>query len=271
MLVGCAKVKKPLLDVIFASEKRKGVLLLLHEGAKGIEELLKSLKTSRQALLPQMKILQEHYLVIYTGEIYQLTTIGRSVVEKMVPLLGTTDVLNSDIDYWGTHDLDFIPSTLLKRINELGKCNIVNTSITDIYEINKTFHESSLISESSFVITTFLYPNYENLFRDLAGNNVNVHFILSRETFAQLRPEHHTFFKGLATNKLVRLFVHAKKMNFISLAFNDHCTIVDLARYDGQMDTKFVISHSPDAREWAKEIFEHYLSESLPMHEFKLS
>jgi predicted transcriptional regulator len=58
-------MKKPLLDVIFASEKRKNVLLVLQEGPKQMETLLESLGTIRQALLPQIRILEEHYLVAH--------------------------------------------------------------------------------------------------------------------------------------------------------------------------------------------------------------
>ena len=46
-------MKKSLIDVLFMSEKRKRVLLLLQDGTKEMEDILKSLDTTRQALLPQ--------------------------------------------------------------------------------------------------------------------------------------------------------------------------------------------------------------------------
>ncbi|AFV22510.1 hypothetical protein Mpsy_0299 [Methanolobus psychrophilus R15] len=46
------QMKKPLLDVIFASEKRKGVLLLLQSGAKKMKYLLSALKTNRNHCFP---------------------------------------------------------------------------------------------------------------------------------------------------------------------------------------------------------------------------
>ena len=52
-------MKKALLDVLYASDKRMRVLLLLKEEPKETQELLKFLDTTRQALLPQMKILEE--------------------------------------------------------------------------------------------------------------------------------------------------------------------------------------------------------------------
>lgn len=52
-------MEKLLLEVIFASEKRKEVLLLLQDGARGIEDILDSVGTTRTSLLPQMKILEK--------------------------------------------------------------------------------------------------------------------------------------------------------------------------------------------------------------------
>lgn len=118
-------MKKPLIDVIFASEKRKGVLLLLQEGSKEMETLLKELGTTRQALLPQMRVLEEHYLVTHDKDIYELTTTGKLLVDYMAPLVDTLGVLDTDIDYWGTRNLDFIPPSLLKRMNELKSCEVI--------------------------------------------------------------------------------------------------------------------------------------------------
>ena len=92
-------MKKPLLDVLFMSEKRKTVLLMLEDGAKEMDTFLKALDTSRQALLPQMKILEEHHLITHFNDAYELTTIGKLIVNKMVPLLKTAGVLDVDVDY----------------------------------------------------------------------------------------------------------------------------------------------------------------------------
>ncbi|WP_370576009.1 helix-turn-helix transcriptional regulator, partial [Methanomethylovorans sp.] len=115
-------MKKELIEVLFMSEKRKEVLLLLQDGAKEMEFLLRSLNTTRQALLPQIRILEEHHLVSHDRDTYELTTIGKLIVDKIAPVIDTVDALDADIDYWGSHILDFIPPHLLKRIGEIGKC-----------------------------------------------------------------------------------------------------------------------------------------------------
>jgi len=125
---------KPLLDIIFASEKRKNVLLLLQDGPKKMEFLLKSLHTNRQALLPQIRILDNHYLITHSHDVYVLTTIGKLIVDEMIPFLDTVESLESDIDYWGNHSLDFIPFHLLERISELGHCIDVCMSVPRFHD-----------------------------------------------------------------------------------------------------------------------------------------
>lgn len=98
-------MKKQLIDVVFASDKRKNVLLLLKDGPEKMEDLLNSLETSRQALLPQIRILEEHNLVADSNDVYGLTTIGKLVVEEMVPLLEKVRVFDNNIEFWGTHNL----------------------------------------------------------------------------------------------------------------------------------------------------------------------
>jgi predicted transcriptional regulator len=76
-------------------------------------------------LLPQIRILKEHHLVSHDRDIYELTTIGKLIVDEMSPLLDTVNFFEVDIDYWGTHNLDFIPPHLWKRIGELEFCRFI--------------------------------------------------------------------------------------------------------------------------------------------------
>ncbi|WP_366931319.1 hypothetical protein [Methanolobus sp.] len=114
-------MKKLILDVIFKSEKRKNTLIILQEGPTEMENLLKYLETTRQALLPQTKILEDNYLVTHYNDTYELTIIGKLIVNEMIPLLDTIKLLDIDINYWGTRNLNFIPPHLLKILNETHK------------------------------------------------------------------------------------------------------------------------------------------------------
>ena len=68
-----------------------------------MESLLKSLDTNRPTLLPQMRVLEESHLIVHYNDSYELTTLGKIVIDKMLPLLDTLEVFDVDIDYWGAH------------------------------------------------------------------------------------------------------------------------------------------------------------------------
>lgn len=260
-------VKKPLLDVIFASEKRKGVLLLLHDGAKEMEFLLSSLDTTRQALLPQVKVLEEHYLVSHEKDTYELTTIGKLISDEMSPLMDTLDTLNADIDYWGTHRLGFIPHHLLKRMNELGKCNVINPCISNMYEINKSFNEATLSSKSVFVVTTFMFPNFSMLASELISRNISMHAIISTGLLDKMKSVDRAYFTDLVKNKLFHFFVYSKKMDFISFAYNEHNIMLSPLTKNGGFDNKHILCQGPSALKWGKELFDYYWKDSVPITE----
>lgn len=161
-------MKKTLIDVMFASEKRKNMLLLLHEGPQEMETILKSLKTTRSALLPQAKILKEHSLVTQSGDVYELTTIGKLVVDGTKPLLETIDAFEHTKGYLASHKTEFIPPDLLRRINEIKDCKIIEPSLVNTYEINKDFIEKANESSSLSFIFTFVQPQFYQILSDFA-------------------------------------------------------------------------------------------------------
>jgi predicted transcriptional regulator len=247
------------------SGKRKGVLLLLQNREMEMEAILEALDTTRQALLPQMKILEEHHLVDHYGDTYELTTIGKLIVDEMAPLLNTVETLDSDIDYWGNHSLDFIPSHLLERISELGHCKSITPPITEMYEISREFQETSKRSNSTFIITAFLHPNFPEIFSELIDNNVIINIIISKELHEKLLIHSDIHCETVFRNKLIHIYVYPEKMNFMSFAHNDYQLMMNLLDSSGNYDNRRLLCSTPEALEWAKELCKHYLKKSIPI------
>jgi predicted transcriptional regulator len=61
-----SQMKQLLLDALFMSEKRAKDLLLLKDGLQEMQYFLFTLNTTRQTLLPQVRMLEEHTLLIST-------------------------------------------------------------------------------------------------------------------------------------------------------------------------------------------------------------
>ncbi|MCQ6963034.1 helix-turn-helix transcriptional regulator [Methanolobus chelungpuianus] len=260
-------MKKPLIEVIFASEKRKDVLLLLQDGSREMEYLLNSLDTTRTALLPQMKILEEHQLVSHDRDTYELTPIGKLIVNRMSPLLRTVDALGADIDYWGSHILDFIPSHLLERIGEIGKCNTIIPTVPETHYILRKFHESSKDSGILYSINTFFHPNFVELFADLLQNDVEIHFILSQDLLTDMTDNYNKIFNSLIDTNKFHFYLHPKDLGFMSLGVSKHYLMLTSLRTDGFFDNSRILCNSRTAVEWGIELFNHYLKDSTRINE----
>ncbi|WP_406669953.1 winged helix-turn-helix domain-containing protein [Methanolobus sp. ZRKC4] len=249
------------------SEKRKRVLLLLKDGAKEMEDILKTLCTTRQALLPQIKILEKHFLVSHYEDTYELTSIGKILIDDAAPLLNTLEILDLDVDYWGTHNLDFIPVHLLKRISELQKCEIIKTSNADLYDLNKTVMKSSFMSNSHRTLCTFYHPNFPEFFSGLMQNNANVYFVTTPEVFDKFKKQHIENFENLLKNKLFHFYVCSVKMNFLAMVYNDYHLFLRPLKNNGEVDSSYVLCSNPDSLEWGKDLFKHYMKKSIPITE----
>jgi len=256
-------MKKSLLDVMFMSEKRKGVLLLLQDGAKEMEYLLKSLGTTRQALLPQIRILEEHHLISHQRDVSELTTIGKLVVDEMLPLLETVETFNGDIDYWGTRDLDFIPPYLLKRMNELRNCEVIKPPTREMYELNNKITSSCYTSDSVNMIAAYFHPDYPALFSEMANRNVNVNAIFSKDLLDHLQKDYYNFLEKMIRGKSFNIYVHPQRLDFLALVVNDHYNLLRIIKNNGEIDGQYIMCSNPAALGWGNELFRYYLKGSM--------
>ncbi|WP_319507304.1 winged helix-turn-helix domain-containing protein [uncultured Methanolobus sp.] len=260
-------MKRQLLDVIFTSEKRKNTLLSLKDGPKEINFLLKSLDTTRHSLLPQIRVLEDSHLVDHKNDIYKLTTIGKLIVERMIPLLNSVETFETDIDYWGTHNLNFIPPYLLKRLEELQKCEVIRPSHVHIYDLNETVMKSSFESEFMCGLCTFYHPHFPKFFSGLMEKDADVYFVTTPEVLNKLRKECIADFEELLKNKLFHFYVCSAKMDFLAVVYNNYHLLMRPLTIDGEVDTQYVLCFSPEALKWANDLFEHYLSQSKSVTE----
>lgn len=245
------------------SEKRKLALLLLKDGARDMEDLLFALDTSRMALLPQIRILEEHHLVFHYRDTYELTKIGKLVVDEMCPLLDTIDVFNDEIIYWGTRNLDFIPSHLLSRISELGKSKVINPSPADMYDVHNNFHETSKSSSAVFSVTSFLYSHFPELFDEITSHGAHMHVIIPGELFDKLKVNNSSGLERILSNGKVDLFVHPDSFRFLSFGYNDSNAIMTPLNNGSDFDNKHIFCNDPHALQWLKELYEHYLKDAV--------
>ncbi|KXS42921.1 MAG: hypothetical protein AWU59_1389 [Methanolobus sp. T82-4] len=262
-------MSKSLIDIIFTSEKRKCALLLLKDGPLKMDSLLSSMETKRQALLPQMKVLTDNHLIYHHGDEYELTVIGEMIVDKISPLLNTVNLFDTDIDYWGSHDIDFIPPHLLERVYELGQGRVIKPSIADFYEVNTKIVETTMKSKSMRIISSFIHPDSFNKIEGFVASGVEITIIITRELYEKLRVEHYDEFKLLLENEKIRILLYPDKIGFIAFTQNAYCNFFRLLLKEGLYDNMLLFFCNPEALEWGNEFFEFYLKDSTPINEIE--
>lgn len=255
-------MKKPLLDILFASDKRKSVLLLLQDGPKEMGALLKLLHTTRQALLPQMRILENSYLIAQEEDTYNLTTIGKLLVDEFSPLLDTIRLLDSDIEYWGSRNLGFIPPYLLTRVRELNPCTVITPRLPEMYEVNRKFHQKSMASRSLLVVTTVFHPGFQSMYQELLSSGVDISMVISNELFQKIMVDDINQFRSLVQMDGMHVSLCKSPVPLMYFAQNEHCNLLSLLRDNRETDNKLALCEGPAALGWGKELFNHYFQES---------
>ena len=128
-------MESSLLDVLFLSEKRKNLLLLLLDGPKTIEEIKSTLDVRSSPIMTQIKILMKQDLIVENNRLYKLSSIGEILVPKMKAILETFNVFDKT-SYWVTgHDVN--SSEFLDDIRKLGNYIEVNPDRNHVLSIRK--------------------------------------------------------------------------------------------------------------------------------------
>lgn len=258
-------MKKDLLDIIFASEKRKKVLLILHEETKEMPVILSILDTTRPALLPQMKILKESNLIYQSGDSYELTKIGKIVVDEMKPFLNTIDTLDANSRYLTTHKVSGIPEEFQKRISDIQGCQIVEPSIVNSQELNAEYFQVGMTSRAVFFVYTFMHPGCPWVLQQLADNNIHVEIIFTQDLVDKLIDGWLDEFRHYIAYDNVKFYLYEKDVDISSLTVTDAGFLLRLLSNSNEFSNKQVLCASSQGRQWGKELFDYYLKDSKPI------
>ncbi|WP_406657524.1 winged helix-turn-helix domain-containing protein [Methanolobus sp. ZRKC2] len=255
-------MKKPILDIIFASEKRKNMLLLLQDGPKEMETILRTLETTRQALLPQIRIMEEHHLIVHYDDAYKLTMPGKLIVNKMIPLVNTCRSLNKNIDFFASHNIDPIPSHIFERINEIRNCEIIEPSLVDIFEMNKDFVEEAYNSSSLSFLLAFSHPAFSEVIARLAEGDKNTSIIVNEEIFDKFKSEWYEEFKHYLACENVKFYLYRKDLELTCLSICERSFVLRLLSKNNKFSNKHLYCKDTGGHQWSKDFFDYYLKDA---------
>lgn len=260
-------MKKALLDVIYISERRMNVLLMLQDGPREMESILESLYTTRTTLLPQIKILKQHYLIYQCGDGYGLTNTGKLIANKMTPLLDTIEMLEKNSNYLASHKLDCIPEHLLLRIHEINGCEIIEPSIVNTHEMNSEYLKEALVSKAVYLVFTFMHPVFPSLLREFVRRGVNLYIILTSDFIQKLKSEWFEVFEYSLSCENVRLYMYQNDAKISSLTVTDNGFLLRLPFNNNEYSNKQLLCRNSKGRQWGKDFYDYYLKDSTQITE----
>ncbi|MDR0767974.1 MAG: hypothetical protein LBE57_06015 [Methanosarcinales archaeon] len=151
-------------DIVCLSEKRRTILLLLGKKGHTIDEFTEKMNMTAHSLAPQLKTLRDEEIVILKDGMYELTNIGRVLVENMYPLFGTIDILEKDYRYWFSRNLSVIPADLMERIREIGSYKLLEYDISEyMFDVPAEFSDNFKKSKSAMCLLTVYHPVYTEM------------------------------------------------------------------------------------------------------------
>ena len=248
-----------LTDIVFRSQKRRDLLLLLGEEPRTMEEIKTLLDVSPTAILPQIKRLTDSDLVIQKNGSYELTDMGDQVFKKAQSLVNVLTLLEQE-NYWIEHDLSGIPQYLLDRIGDLKDCKLVEADPSQIFEPSTELLNFFSSSRYLMVFSSFYRPEFLPLYSKLGRLESDVTLIFTESVLEKILHNYERKIRKLAKLQNTELFVCNDGVKLAELIVSDRGMIISLFDSNGRFYHDYMSCSEPKAINWARELFEFYKS-----------
>ncbi len=250
-------MESSLIDLVFRSDKRKNLLILLDGGSKNIDEIRNELNVTATSILPQIKKLIDSDLIVQEDKMYKLTVLGEFIVKKIKPLISALEVVEKNNCYWTGHDLNSIPRHLLERISELGDCIFIEPDLNHIYEPSQKIIDSMANAKTVSTFASYFNPAYLPLYVDLGRKDAELSLNLTQSVWDYLSNEHPNMTKGLMGMDNISLYVSKEGIKISEITVTDKIMLLGLFDKNGKFDQQFIMSFEPAALKWGQELFDY--------------
>lgn len=259
--------KLGLTELVFRSEKRKIILLFLKDRPRSIDEILKYLSADSMAILPQIKKLKDRKLVLQYNHTYELSIIGKVIVDRMLPLLDTLEVLEDNFDYWSKRRLDGVPHILRGRIGELKNCKLIRPDMSHMFELNAEFVEKLLLSKQVFGFTSYFHPSFITLYLELAKKGVEISVLFTAPVLQRLKTDYKEAMKTLIEFEHVNFFLFPKEPKLAGFTVTDRFFLFTFFPEEKFFEHESLQSSEPEALKWGTDLFIYLQREAIKVKE----
>jgi predicted transcriptional regulator len=249
---------KALIDLLFMSQKRKDLLILLKNGGRTIEEIVEILHVTPTGMLPQIKKLKEESLVLQEDKEYRLTPLAEILVEKMEPLLDTLELIEENANYWQERDLSDLPRVFLESLNELKFCPIVKPDSDKIFEPPAILVDNIKKSKKIFSFSSIFHPVFSEIFLKNEEQDTEITLIISEKIYERLKTDFEKELELYLSRENKNLFVYFNEIKIAMLTKTEFFMAVDFFNLKGSFDQETIVGFKPDSLKWAEDLILHY-------------
>jgi len=254
-----------LIETIFLSEKRENLLLMLLNNPADIKTIDSTLAVTSSSILPQIKKLREvGFIDKNENGAYELTSIGRLVVENMKPLSSMLKVFDVACEYWDKRDLTTIPDELLDNIGSLGNIQLIVPDLDHMYELQDDFLNNMQMSNKVSSVLSLYHPDNLDLFNKLDTAGVSMEIILTESVLERMLSDSEKEMEAFLSSKNTIILVCEDTIKPPSFSVTDNFIYMSLFNIQGRYDHHDIMSFEASALEWGIMLLEHYKSLSTP-------
>ena len=252
------------LRLISRSEIRIKMLMTLNGGPKDLSQLREQLSLSSSTIIHAIGDMGSEGIIERSSEQgYTLTNIGNVQAVLVNDLINVLGVLSRNREFWLTHDISGIPNHLLKRIGDLGDCEVVKSSPDDVFKIFSNYFQ--LVGKAKVLkgVSPIFYPDFPGLVKALVDKKSKVELVLTKKVLAKvLDQEDLEILSGLVSDQTLRLQVIDEDVK-VAFTVTDSALSLSLFSNDGTYDTGTdLIGYGNEAIEWGRGLFEYYRKRS---------
>jgi predicted transcriptional regulator len=252
-----------LTELVFRSEKRRNLLLFLKDRPRYIDEIQDHLCVDPVSILPQLKKLKDRKLVIQKDHAYELSIMGKAIVDKMPPLLDTLEVLEDNFDYWSRRNLEGLPKVLRRRIGELKNCKLICPDLSHMFELNPEFVENFLRSKQVLGFSSYFHPSLISLYLELAKKEAEISLMLTGAVLQRFKTDYRDDLQTLIEFEHVNLSLFPKDPKLAGFTVTDRFFLLTILPEIKFFETESLFSFDPEALKWGTDLFSHLQKEAV--------
>ena len=240
------------------SEIRLKILSELDKEPSNVRNLVKKTQITYSTISSNIgKLVEKNYITKENNK-YHANPMTLVYFKSIIDFKNSVDLINNFDTFWYKHNLNQLSIESVKRITDIKKSELIETTPIDIYKTHNTIKDQLIVSKNVKAIFPYLHPDYPNLIEEILMNNGTVELIVPHSIFKELifRVNPNVRKIAIKENKL-KVYVFNDDLN-LYLTVCDNSMSLGLFKNDGSFDqNRILISKAEKSLEWADELFEH--------------